>query len=317
MANFLSATAAQQFKNQGFVAPVAVLSADELEHYRLRLERASTAMPEVAQRVLKMKSHLVFGCLDELVRLPAILDAVESLLGPDILVWTSSLFAKSPSSADFVSWHQDIAYWGLDPPDIVTAWVALTDSMPDNGCMRVIPGTHKFEVVPHRDTFATNNMLSRGQEVTVVVDEKAAVDIVLKAGEMSFHHAKIVHGSHANLSPRARIGFAIRYISPAVRQSAGSEDSVMLVRGEDRQGNFLRDPRPKSDFDIAALSAYDEVCERSRRFLFRPAPHLIEEFHAHHRNRHSLATPTSRQTSRGCHDRSLLVGLHCSARVHR
>ena len=272
MAKSLPAAAVRQFEAQGFVAPVAVLSPNDAEHYRLRLEKASAAMPEIAQRVLKMKSHLVFGCLDELVRLPAILDAVESLLGPNILVWTSSLFAKRPSSADFVSWHQDIAYWGLDPPDIVTAWVALTDSMPDNGCMRVIPGTHKLDVVQHRDTFATNNMLSRGQEVAVVVDEDAAVDIVLNPGEMSFHHAKIVHGSYANHSTRARIGFAVRYISPAVRQSAGAEDSVMLVRGEDRQKNFLYDPRPQVDFDIAALTAYEEVCERSRRFLFRSTP---------------------------------------------
>lgn len=272
MANFLSAAAVSKFDSQGFVAPLAVLSHDEAEHYRLRLERATAAQPGISQRVLKMKSHLVFGCLDELVRLPAILDAVESLLGPDILVWTSSIFAKTAASPDYVSWHQDMAYWGLEPPGIVTAWVALTDSRPDNGCMRVVPGTHKLDIVPHSDTFAANNMLSRGQEAAVEVDEAAAVDIELNPGEMSFHHAKIVHGSHANASSRARIGFAIRYISPSVRQAAGAEDSVMLVRGEDRQRNFLYDPRPKHDFDTVALPAYEEACERSRRILFRPMP---------------------------------------------
>ena len=272
MDNFLSAEAVRRFDEQGFVAPVAALSHDEAEHYRLRLERASAVQPETALRVLKMKSHMVFGCLDELVRLPAILDAVESLLGPDILVWTSSLFSKNAASPDFVSWHQDMAYWGLEPPEIVTAWVALTDSKPDNGCMRVVPGTHKLDIVPHSDTFGANNMLSRGQEVAVEIDEAAAVDIDLDPGEMSIHHAKIVHGSHANLSSRARIGFAIRYISPSVRQAAGAEDSVMLVRGEDRQGNFLYDPRPKDDFDTEALPAYEEVCERSRKILFRPTP---------------------------------------------
>jgi ectoine hydroxylase-related dioxygenase (phytanoyl-CoA dioxygenase family) len=267
MANFLPAAAVGQFNEQGFVAPVAALPPDDAEHYRLRLERASAAKPEIAQRVLKMKSHMVFGCLDELVRLPAILDAVESLLGPDILVWTSSLFAKSPGSPDFVSWHQDVAYWGLDPPDIVTAWVAFTDSRPDNGCMQVVPGTHKLDIVAHRDTFAANNMLSRGQEVAVDIDEAKAVNLVLEPGEMSLHHSRIVHGSHANRSRRARIGFAIRYISPAVRQSAGAEDSVMLVRGKDRHQHFLYDPRPRADFDCDALAAYEAVCERSRRFL--------------------------------------------------
>jgi len=272
MTNILSAMAVSKFDDQGFVAPMFALSTDEAEHYRLRLKRASAEQPEISQRVLKMKSHLVFGCLDELVRLPAILDVVESLLGPDILVWTSSLFAKMAASPDYVSWYQDMAYWGLDPPEIVTAWVALTDSKPDNVCMRVVPGTHKFDVVPHNDTFSANNMLSRGQEVAVEVDEVVTVDIELNPGEMSFHHAKIVHGSHANGSSRARIGFAIRYISPSVRQTVGAEDSVMLVRGEDKQRNFFYDPRPKHDFDTVALPAYEEICERSRRILFRPTP---------------------------------------------
>jgi non-haem Fe2+, alpha-ketoglutarate-dependent halogenase len=272
MANVLSPAAVVQYKKKGFVAPLAALSPDEAEHYRHRIERASAIDPQTAQRVLKMKSHLVFGCLNELVHLPAILDAVESILGPDVLVWTSSMFAKNAASPDFVSWHQDMAYWGLDPPDIVTAWVALTDSGPDNGCMRVVPGTHRFDIVPHRDTFGANNMLSRGQEVAVAVDESAAVDIVLKPGEMSFHHARIVHGSRANHSSRPRIGFAIRYISPSVRQSTGAEDSVMVVRGKDTQKNFRYDPAPKADFDMEALAPYEEVCERSRRFLFRPSP---------------------------------------------
>jgi hypothetical protein len=269
MTNGLSATA-ELFEEQGFVAPISVLPPQDADRYRQRLEKACAVQPETAQRVLKMKAHLVFGCLDELVRLPAILDAVEAVLGPDILVWTSSLFAKSPASPDFVSWHQDLTYWGLDPPEVVTAWVALTESTPANGCMRVVPGTHKTEVVAHRDTFAPHNMLSRGQEVAVEVDEAAAVDLVLKPGEMSLHHVKIVHGSHPNPSPRPRIGFAIRFISPSVRQSAGAEDSAMLVRGTDRFGHFLTDPRPGADFDVAALPAYDAVCERSRRILFRP-----------------------------------------------
>jgi len=269
VANKLSAAAARHFTEQGYVAPIPVLTVQEAERYRLRLEEASAVRPETAQRVLKMKAHLVFGCLDELVRLPAVLDAVESLLGSDILAWTSSLFAKSPSSPDFVSWHQDLTYWGLDPPEVVTAWIALTESTPANGCMRVVPGTHQRDVVEHRDTFAPHNMLSRGQEVAVQVDEAAAVDLVLQPGEMSLHHVKIVHGSYPNRSPRQRTGFAIRYISPAVRQMAGAEDSAMLVRGKDDYGHFLTDPRPKTDFDIESLAAYDAVCERSRRILFR------------------------------------------------
>ena len=125
--------------------------------------------------------------------------------------------------------------------------------------------------MPHRDTFAANNMLSRGQEVAIAVDEVEAVDLVLEPGEMSLHHARIVHGSHANPSVRPRVGFAIRYISPTVRQAAGAEDSVMLVRGTDRQRHFLYDPRPRVDFDRNALAAYETVCERARRILLAPA----------------------------------------------
>lgn len=270
MSASLSPLQIRRFHEQGFCAPIRVLSASETDRYRQRLERASVLRPDVAQRVLRMKSHLVFGCLDELVRLPAILDAVESVIGPDILVWTSSMFAKSARSPDYVSWHQDITYWGLEPPDVVTAWVALTDSMPDNGCMRVVPGTHKSDVLAHRDTHAAHNMLSRGQEVAVEVDEAAAVDLLLQPGEMSLHHVKIVHGSHSNHSDRPRLGFAIRYIAPTVRQAAGAVDSAMLVRGRDDHHHFIDDPRPTADFDAAALPAYDAVCERSRRILYRP-----------------------------------------------
>lgn len=266
----LSPLRVRQYQEQGYSAPIPVMSPAVAEAYRLRLERAAAIQPAVAERVLRMKSHLVFGCLDELVRLPAILDAVESIIGPDILAWTSSMFAKNARSPDYVSWHQDITYWGLEPPEVVTAWVALTDSAPDNGCMRVVPGTHKSDVLAHRDTHAAHNMLSRGQEVAVEVDESKAVDLVLRPGEMSMHHVKIVHGSHPNNADRPRIGFAIRYIAPTVRQVAGAVDSAMLVRGRDEHRHFLDDPRPTADFDPGALPAYEAVCERSRRILYRP-----------------------------------------------
>ena len=272
MSSSLSTETAAKYREEGYAAPIRVMPAERAEDYRQRLERAAAIEPDRAQPILKLKSHVVFGCLNELVRMPDILDMVEGVLGSDILVWTSSMFSKKPASPDFVSWHQDIAYWGLEPPDIVTAWVALTDSSPDNGCMRVVPGTHKLDVVAHRDTYAADNMLSRGQEVAVEVDEAKAVDIVLKPGEMSLHHTKIVHGSNANLSSRPRQGFAIRYIAPSVRQAKGAEDSVMLVRGQDRYKHFQYDPQPHADFDRDALPAYDAICERMRRILMVPKP---------------------------------------------
>ena len=137
-----------------------------------------------------------------------------------------------------MSWHQDLTYWGLDPADIVTAWIALSESGPQNGAMRVIPGTHTSEVVPHKDTFAANNLLSRGQEISVEVDETKAVTLELEPGQMSLHHVKLIHGSEPNPSDKRRIGLAIRYIPTHVRQIAGMTDSAMLVRGADAFGHF-------------------------------------------------------------------------------
>jgi ectoine hydroxylase-related dioxygenase (phytanoyl-CoA dioxygenase family) len=197
-----------------------------------------------------------------------ILDAVEDVIGADILCWNTSFFTKEARSPGFVSWHQDATYWGLSEPDVVTAWVAFTESTSRNGNMRVVPGSHRTPV-PHVDTFDPDNLLTRGQEVTVEVDESQAADIMLQAGEMSLHHVLIVHGSGANPSDDRRIGFAIRYIPPRVRQTGGRRDSATLVRGEDAFGHFEPEPRPDADLDPAMLALHAEISERQARILYR------------------------------------------------
>jgi len=164
------------------------------------------------------------------------------VLGPDILCWASGVFLKEPRDPAFVSWHQDAMYWGLDPADVVTAWVALTDSTARNGAMQVLPGSHRGALLAHNDTFAPDNLLSRGQEIAVPVDPALAVTLVLQAGEMSLHHVKLAHGSEANKSDDRRIGYAIRYVAPHVRQIGGARDTATLVRGVDRFGHFDPDP---------------------------------------------------------------------------
>ena len=180
---------------------------------------------------LRQKSHLLFTWLNDLIRHERILDAVEDVIGPDILCWGTSFFIKEPRNPAFVSWHQDSTYWGLEPADIVTAWIALSDSTTENGAMRVIPRSHTMAQIPHRDTFRPDNLLSRGQEVMVDVDDAQAETLVLKAGEMSLHHVRLIHGSEPNPSDQRRIGFAIRYLPTYVRQMAGSHDWATLVRG--------------------------------------------------------------------------------------
>jgi ectoine hydroxylase-related dioxygenase (phytanoyl-CoA dioxygenase family) len=262
--------AVDHYQRAGYVSPIRVMSAAEAEGYRRRLEaiEASGRLPAGA---LRTKSHLLLTWVDEIVRNPRVLDAVESVVGPDILVWGTSFFIKEPRNSSYVSWHQDLTYWGLEPADIVTAWIALSESSNENGAMRVIPGTHTMEVVPHKDTFAADNLLSRGQEVSVEVDERQAVTLALEPGEMSLHHVKLIHGSDPNPSGKRRIGLAVRYIPTRVRQVAGEVDSATLVRGKDAFGHFRPEQRPLADLSEAALAHHAQVTGDSMRILMRGA----------------------------------------------
>jgi non-heme Fe2+,alpha-ketoglutarate-dependent halogenase len=264
----LTETAVQQYRAEGYYAPVRVLSTEEAASLRARLEAFEADAGPLAGK-LRHKSHLLFTWLNELVRHPRILDAVEDLIGPDILCWGSSFFIKEKRNPGFVSWHQDSTYWGLDPADVVTAWVALSDSYAANGAMRVVPGTHRLDQVPHRDTFRPENLLSRGQEVMVEVDERQAVMLELAAGEMSLHHVRLIHGSDPNPSDMRRIGFAIRYIPTYVRQVAGAHDSATLVRGVDRYRHFEPEQVPDADMSEAAIAYHAAVTGAHAKILMR------------------------------------------------
>lgn len=261
MGKRLSDEQVSQFQEAGFLAPLRVMSEADAQRFRRGLEGWEERAGHKLESNLRHKVNLLFTWCDELVRHPAILDHVEDLIGPDILCWNVHLFAKDADGRSFVSWHQDSTYWGLEPADVVTAWVALSEASLTSGCMEVIPGTHLVEQLPHIDTFAKDNLLSRGQEIAVEVDESKAVRLELRPGEMSLHHIKLVHGSRPNRSGDRRIGVAIRYMPPHVRQ-VRYRDSAMLVRGEDRYRNFDVDPRPQSDMDEAALAAHKDAVER-------------------------------------------------------
>lgn len=258
----------EQYNRDGYLTPIRVMSAAEARRLRDRMEASEAKVGGPLQGNYRHKTHLLYTWADELVHHPAVIDAVESVLGPDILCWNTNLFAKEASSAGFISWHQDSTYWGLDPSDVITAWVALSPSNPRSGCMRVIPGTHTVDQLPHVDTFHKDNLLSRGQEIAVDVDLAKAVDIVLEPGEMSLHHIKIVHGSEPNRANDRRIGLAIRYIPTYVRQTK-VRDSALLVRGVDRYHHFDYEKRPKADADTAALAAHKDAMDRQVRALYQ------------------------------------------------
>ena len=263
----LTAQQVRNYHRDGYVFPTRVFSAEDAARYRRRLEAHEATAGKPLQGNFRHKTHLLFTWADELVHHPAILDAVEDVIGPDFLCWTTNFFIKEASNPGFVSWHQDSTYWGLEPDDVVTAWVAFTDATSENGYMQFIPGSHKIDQLPHVDTFHRDNLLSRGQEIAVEVDKSTAIGIPLRAGEMSLHHIKLVHGSEPNRSSDRRIGLAIRYIPTYVRQTK-VRDSAVLVRGTDKYHHFDYEPRPHADLDAAALAAHGESVGRQIKALY-------------------------------------------------
>ncbi len=268
MPKLLSQAAVETYRRDGFYSPVRVMSAADARHYRNALEAHEAQAGQPLQGNMRHKTHLLFTWADELVHHPRILDAVEDAIGPDILCWTTNFFIKEARSPGFVSWHQDSTYWGLDPDDVITAWVAFTDVTPENGYMQVIPGSHKIDQLPHVDTFHRDNLLSRGQEIAVEVDKSKAVGLDLRAAEMSLHHIKLVHGSDANHTDDRRIGLASRYIPTYVKQTK-VRDAAMLVRGTDRFHNFDYEERPRADLDQGALAAHADSMARQVKALYQ------------------------------------------------
>jgi hypothetical protein len=267
----LSADQVRQYHADGYLAPIRAISTAEAAFARQRLE-AAEAGPVPVKLYLRNKTHLAFTWADALIRHPGVLDAVEAVIGPNILCWGSGFFTKDARNPSFVSWHQDSTYWGLEPADIVSAWVALSESTAANGAMRVVPGTHRMDQVAHRDTFAPDNLLSRGQEIAVEVDAGQARALELQPGEMSLHHVRLVHGSEPNPSDRRRIGFVIRYLPTHVRQVVGTRDSATLVRGVDTFGHFAPERRPEADLGEAERAFHAEVTGEIDKLLMRGTP---------------------------------------------
>ena len=268
MTKLLSQAAVDAYRRDGYYSPVRVMSAADAQGYRAALEAHEAKLGQPLQSNMRHKTHLLFTWADALVHHPKVLDAVEDAIGPDILCWTTTFFIKEANSPGFVSWHQDSTYWGLDPDEVITAWVAFTEVNEANGYMQVIPGSHKIDQLPHVDTFHKDNLLSRGQEIAVDVDVTKAVGLAMHAGEMSLHHIKLVHGSAANRTNDRRIGLAIRYIPTYVRQTK-VRDSAMLVRGTDKYHHFDPEPRPQADLDTEALAAHAEAVGRQVKALYQ------------------------------------------------
>ena len=268
MPKFLTHDQIQQFKDLGYVSKLRVMDAKQTQTIRELLEDFEKRQGSPLHGSQRHKTHLLFPWLNDLVRETKIVDAIEDLYGHNILCWTTNFFIKEANDPGFVSWHQDSTYWGLSSPDVVTAWIALSPSNKSNGAMAVIPGSHAMEQIPHRDTYSKNNLLTRGQEVAVKVNENESVTLELEPGEMSLHHVRIIHGSPPNNSDNRRIGFAIRYIPTYVKQIEG-DDSATLVRGEDTFKTFAHEPRATQEMEPAFVKLHQEITEKSAKILYK------------------------------------------------
>lgn len=242
-------TPRERFERDGIVFPLPVLTAGEIARYGAAVE----SLQHRSGRTKRLDmTHLYFDWAWELALHPAVVDAVEELLGGELVVWGSLIFSKPPYDSGFVAWHQDGAYADfLGPAKAASAWIALTDSTPASGCMRVVPGSHR-QRHDHIVTGAEHNLLSRGHEIAVDVDERDAIDVVLHAGEMSLHHVDIIHGSTPNRAPHPRTGFIVRYATadmaaahaPLVRARGGRALTLPLQEKApgDRLGAYLERP---------------------------------------------------------------------------
>jgi len=266
----LNAEQVSQYRERGYYYPLQVFTREEarsflgdyLAHVARNQQRLQSLSPR-EQYLIMSETHTYLSWVYRMVSHPKVLDAVESILGPNLMVWGTRWFSKMSGDKTFVSWHQDGTYWGLHPPHVTTAWVALSQSDPENGGLRVVPGSHQGNYLPQRDTYDPENALSRGQEIAIEVDEAQAVDLALQPGEMSLHHIGIVHGSKANTSDKPRIGLSIRYITPEVVQEGSERSMAMLVRGRDEFGHFDLIGMPQEDRPLNE----HEVPEALRRMM--------------------------------------------------
>ena len=246
----LRADQIESYRENGFLFPVPAFSNAETRDLRNRLEAAEAAAPPGGERAARSGLPITHAWAWDLVHDPRIVEPIADVLGPNVLLWSMDWFIKEPGPA-FVSYHQDATYWGLEPHDVATAWIALSDAGPATGPMRFLPGSHKGPVYAQDDTYAEHSILSRGQVVKAPVDDAKTVLAPLQAGEMSLHHVRIIHGSEPNRTADRRIGMVLRFCATHVRQTKTAGDRAILVHGEDAFGHFALIPRPSVDMGVA------------------------------------------------------------------
>ena len=266
----LNSKQVKDYNDYGFVAPIDVLSSEEAKKIKEEIEYIEKKWPEELVGLGRNNVHYISPIFDQVCHNSKILDAVESIIGKDILVGGTTLFIKDPDKKGFVSWHQDAKYIGFEPYNWVTAWLAITDANEENGCMRMWSGSHKEKIKDHKDTYDQNNLLTRGQTVQDVPIEKTTPNI-LKAGQLSLHHPMIVHGSGPNKSNQRRIGFVIQsYIGTNVDQVLGKV-FVQQARGKDKFKYHKHTKRPVELMGKKDIELKNKANEELSKIFYKDA----------------------------------------------
>jgi hypothetical protein len=249
----LDALQIERYRRMGVLFPIAVLGESEARHYRSALEEVESLNGGTLKRL--DAAHLFFPWAYRLATHDAIADAAESILGPDLLIDGTLVLCKYPNDPSYVSWHQDSVYsgWHLSPS--VSAWVALTPSTCQSGCMRVIAGSQARGLLPHAEHRDQDNLLRRGERVGIEVDERDAIDLELRPGEMSLHHCNIIHGSNANRSDQKRIGFIVRFVTSRLDRRGRP---LVSVRGDHDPGRLELAREPTESDPARALANWKE-----------------------------------------------------------
>ncbi len=265
----LSKSEISQYNEKGYLAPIDALTKNEANEVKKEIEFIEKKWPNELEDLGRNYVHLISPIFDKVVHNSKILDAVESIIGKNILACGTTLFIKNPDKKGFVSFHQDAKYIGLEPHDWVTVWVAITDTNEENGCMRMWTGTHKENLKHHSEKFnySSGNLLTRGQTVeNVPLDETEPV--ILNAGQMSLHHPKIVHGSGVNKSRERRIGFVIQsYIGSNVDQVLG-KIYVQQARGNDLFNYHEHVARPEKTMEESNVNIRKKAMDELSKIFY-------------------------------------------------
>jgi ectoine hydroxylase-related dioxygenase (phytanoyl-CoA dioxygenase family) len=248
------------YQRDGFVSGVEILSESRALRHRTAMESAEATFGPLHY---EGKVHTILRSPHELATLSSVLDIVEQLIGPNILLHSATYIIKEPGSGSFVSWHQDLTYWGFSHDEQVSMWLALSPATVRSGCMRMIPGSHVQGQLRHETTEDEANVLFNGQTVADV-QENDAVVCALRAGQASFHHGWTLHSSGSNQSDDRRIGLNVQYLATHMSQTKNNTDSAILVRGRDEFGHFAEDIAATSDLDPVAVARQKELQARYR-----------------------------------------------------